>query len=262
MTDLLQRLARRERIAPRVVIVAAHPDDEILALGSRLRLVDDLCILYLTDGAPRDPADARRAGCVDRAGYAALRRDELQAALATVTADAELRGYGCPDQDAVLDCAAIVDRLATDLAGAAAVVTHAYEHGHPDHDTAALAVALACERLGRDAPRRFEFPGYHIRGGRAVFGTFWPDPRAPETVLPLTPRMREVKRAALECFSSQAETLALFPLDERLRAAPSYDFAAPAPPREAWYDRLGWRMTLRVWRTHAGAVLGSPPACA
>ena len=222
-----------------------------------------LCILHLTDGALCDPADARRAGCADRGRYAALRGEELQAALATVAADAELRSYGRPDQEAVLDCAAIIDRLAADLAGAAAVLTHAYEHGHPDHDTAALAVALACRRLVRDARWRFEFPGYYMRDGKAVYGAFWPDPQAPETVLPLTPRAREVKRAALKCSASQAQTLALFPLeDERLRPAPCYDFAAPAPPREAWYIPLNWEMTLRVWRKHAEAVLGSPVTCA
>lgn len=257
MRDLPARLARSESIAARMVLVAAHPDDETLALGSRLALFDDLVILYLTDGAPRDLADARRADCADRAGYAALRQAELSSALAGLGARCERRSYGCPDQESVLVSGRLLDLLTVDLAGAAAVVTHAYEHGHPDHDTAALAVALACQRLGAAAPERSEFPGYHLRDGQQVFGTFWPDPRALETSLPLSPAQREKKRAAIRCFASQAAVLSLFPeADERLRPAPPYDFRVPAPPGAAWYDPLGWEVTSIVWRRHADALLG------
>ena len=266
MPDLLQSLARGERFAPRVVIVAAHPDDESLALGSRLDRFDDLCILHLTDGAPRDLADARRSGCADAASYAALRRDELTSALDALGADPERTSYGHPDQEAILDCPAIVSRLMEDLAGAAAVVTHAYEHGHPDHDTAALAVRLACDRLqagGRLAPAAYEFPSYHMRDSRQILGAFWPDPRIPETVLTLSDRQRARKRSAIACFASQAKVLAQFPQgDERLRPAPAYDFGAPAPPGAVWYDPLGWEMTSAVWRRHADAVLDGEPAWA
>lgn len=266
MAALLQSLARGERIKERVAMVVAHPDDEVLALGSRLGLFDDLCLVHLTDGAPRDLVDAQRAGCADTAGYAALRERELAAALDVLKATPERKNYGLSDQEAVLNCSAIISRLAADLSGAVAVLTHAYEHGHPDHDTAALAVRLAYERLrahGRPAPEIYEFPSYHLRAARPIFGAFWPDPRAPETVLPLTDRQRAQKRAALDCFTSQAEILALFPQeDERLRPAPDYDFRAPAPPGQAWYDMLGWQMTSTAWRQCANAVLTREAACA
>ena len=258
---LLRDIARGNRIAARVVVVAAHPDDEILALGGRLPLFENLHIVYLTDGAPRDLADARRAGCADRASYAALRRSELVSALGALGAAPEVSCYGCPDQEAVIEIAETVGRLSRKLTGAEAVVTHAYEHGHPEHDAAALAVALACDRLGRDAPAHYEFPGYHLRNGRQIFGAFWPDTSAPETVLPLDPGQRHLKRIALDRFGSQAAVLALFPeADERLRPAPRYDFRAPAPPGAAWYDRLDWETTSASWRRYADAVLASRAA--
>lgn len=245
-------------------MVVAHPDDETLALGSRMSRLADLCIIHLTDGAPRDLVAARRAGLPDAASYAALRRTELRAALAALQASADLRCYDIPDQQAVLHARAIIGRLVGDLSGAAAVVTHAYEHGHPDHDTAALAVALACEALearNLRAPAILEFPAYHLRDRQEVFGAFWPDPRAPEAVLLLDQEEIQRKRAAIACFASQAAILSRFPIgSERLRRAPPHDFRRPAPPGLAWYDKFGWDMTLAVWRRHADALLGGQAA--
>ena len=260
MSDLLDRIARGVRIPERVVLVSAHPDDEVLALGSRLRCFDDLLILHLTDGAPRDLGDARRAGFGDWQGYAAARRRELADALEVLEAGAVKCGtYGYPDQEAILHVREATRRLEADLTGAAAVVTHPYEFGHPDHDAAALAVALACDALGPAAPERYEFPSYHLKDGERRFWAFWPDPSAVETVVRLNEAQRAEKRRALDRFVSQAHLLAdMQPGDERLRRAPRYDFRAPAPPGEALYDRFGWRMTSAMWLGHAARALDDP----
>ncbi|WP_210528766.1 PIG-L deacetylase family protein [Rubellimicrobium arenae] len=264
MTDLPGRLARRERIPERVVLVVAHPDDETLALASRLDCLEDLSIIHLTDGAPRDLRDARQAGVDTVENYAELRRQELRTAMAALGSTAELRCYWHPDQEAILHGAAIVQNLVRDLWGAGAVITHPYEHGHPDHDAAALCVALACRRFEaerRPVPDRFEFPSYHLRQGQARFGEFWPDASAPETAMPLSDDDRARRRAGLACFGSQQAFLSHMPeMGERLRPAPAYDFRAPAPSGQAWYDQFGWTMNLAAWRRHADALLDQAPA--
>jgi LmbE family N-acetylglucosaminyl deacetylase len=252
VSGLLDRIARGDPISDRVVLVAAHPDDETLALASRLGRMTDLCIIHLTDGAPFDLADARRSGASTREEYAEMRRRELRAAMATLGCNAELRCYWHPDQQAILSAAAIVRQLVRDLWDARAVITHPYEHGHPDHDTAAFCVALARSRLaqlGMEPPEHLEYPSYHLRDGQAVFGSFWPEAGTPETVLPLTD---------LLCFLSQQAVLSQVPdWPERLRAAPAYDFLAPAAPGETSYDHLGCAMTSAIWRDHANSVLAA-----
>ena len=259
--SLLAQIASGASVEAPVAVVVAHPDDETIALGSRLAALRRLKLVHLTDGSPRRLDDARRAGCADRVRYAAARRGELDRALAVLGVRAERVAYGHCDQEAIDALDAIVARLVDDLDGSDAVVTHPYEHGHPDHDTAALAVAIACRRLaarrGR-APQRLEFASYHLRQGRAAYGLFWPDAARPESRVDLDAEALAVKRAAVACHATQQATLGLIPLTpERLRDAPDYDFAEAAPPRESLYDRLGWDMTSARWRSAAARAWAS-----
>jgi LmbE family N-acetylglucosaminyl deacetylase len=259
MAGFLDRLLRGERIPEPVAVVVAHPDDEVLAAGSRMSRMDDLTIIHTTDGSPRDMEDARREGMATVDDYAALRRREVVAAMDALGAAPELRCLWHPDKESILHGAAIVEELAEDLAGARAVITHAYEHGHPDHDTAALCVRLALRRLrerGAEPPEVYEFPIYAVVDGRPAFGRFIPDPAAPETVLPLSDEDRARRDAALGAYRSQRGILDFAgDWEERLRPAPPYDFRQPAPNGVAWYDRHGWVMTLARWREHADALL-------
>lgn len=259
MTGFLDRLARGGRVRERVVVVVAHPDDETLAAGSRFDRMDDLAIVHITDGSPRDLEDARREGFPTREGYAAHRRRELVAAMDALGASPELLCHWHPDKESVLHAAAILDQLAEDIADAAFVITHAYEHGHPDHDTAALCVRLARDRLvaaRAPAPGLYEFPIYAMQDGKPVFGRFAPDPDAPETVLPMTADDRARRNAALAAFATQRGLLRFAGgWEERLRPMAPYDFRRPAPAGSAWYDRHHWVMTLARWREHADALL-------
>lgn len=255
------RLLRGERIAEPVALVAAHPDDEALGLGSRLALFDRLTLVHLTDGAPEDPVFARRAGFDSPAAYAAARRVELDAALGLLGCRPVRRlAYSLPDQGVVHRLQDVVARLAEDLAGCVAVFTHAYEGGHPDHDAAALAVTRACERLGAAAPEIWEFAGYFGQDGALQANRFHPDPAAPEFHVLLAPEDRVRKAAAFAAHASQAATLANFPPgEERWRPAPRYDFSRPPPPGAPLYDRYGWALTGSAWRARAAAAFREGP---
>lgn len=246
---ILRDLAQGRAIYMPVVLVAAHPDDETLGVGARMACLRQFTLIHLTDGAPRgagiDDADRRDA-------VAAQRARELDDALRALGATPQRRvAYGWCDQESIEHLSEIVDALHGDLAGAAVVLTHAYEHGHPDHDTAALAVHAACALLATAgaAPTVVEFPSYHLRRGGPRFGTFWPDAARRQWIAKLDVRERARKARALACFASQREMLGNFPIDvERFRRAPDYDFRVPAPPPCAWYDERQWPIDSPTWR--------------
>lgn len=259
MTQLVDALAAGQSIDDRVVLVAAHPDDETLSLGTRLSLIRRLTIIHLTDGAPRDLHDAERAGYADWQSYAAARRAELADAFVALGCTAELITYDFPDQESVFHLPEIVERLTGVLCGASLVITHPYEHGHPDHDSAAVAVQLSCAALRRRdgvAPARWEFASYHRQDGDTVIGRFFHDETHPE--VPLIPSAEAIERKAVarDCFRTQSAIIHGFPLaPEYLRLAPDYDFSRPARPGEAVYDSFGWPLTAERWRRTVATFL-------
>lgn len=66
---------------PRAMIVVAHPDDEVVAVGGRLERFRESIFLYVTDGAPQDGADARAYGFHTLKEYRDARRAELAQAM-------------------------------------------------------------------------------------------------------------------------------------------------------------------------------------
>jgi N-acetylglucosamine malate deacetylase 2 len=258
--EVLDCLRLGARIHQPTVVVVAHPDDEVLGMGGRLRSFDNLTILQLTDGAPRDGADANRLGFSDCLPYAIAREHEAQRSLSELGIRCCRRSYRFPDQESVSWLRQLVDWLERDLRGAWLVFTHAYEGGHPDHDTAALAVQLACAKAnasGRVPPLRLEFASYHHRDGRMVAGQFWPDGRYPATTAILEEDTHRLKCRALAEHRTQSQVIAgLGTAIERYRLAPQYDFAAPPPPGIVQYDLFGWRMTAERWRERVAATVG------
>lgn len=205
-------------------------------------------------------SDARRAGFATRGAYARARALELDRALrAAQIIPARRRAVGMTDQEAVEHLPQLLALMEEELRGAAAVITHPYEGGHPDHDACAFIVQCACERLraaGRAAPVRLEFASYHARDGAQATGIFWPAAGCAERTIPLDPPQLARKRAAVAEFATQKEVIMAFPLDpERVRRAPRYDFTRPPPPGDVLYDRFGWRMKGELWRERARAVL-------
>lgn len=241
--DFAARLASGERIDAPVAIVVAHPDDESLWLGTALRRLPNATLIHLTDGAPDDMSDAHRLGFATREDYAAARAQELDDALCALGVDPRRLAYGFTDQSLALRLPALTNRLSVDLGGMHAVITHAYEGGHPDHDAAAFAVRRAF------GGQRVEFAAYHLAGRRPAWGRFWPDPDRPEHVRPLDTEERARVCRAIDAHVTQRDVTGGFrPVEERWRIAPDYDFTAPPPPGAALYDGFGWAMTSARWR--------------
>jgi LmbE family N-acetylglucosaminyl deacetylase len=68
--EILEILAERRTVEPRVMIVVAHPDDETIGMGAQLCGFHDALLLQVTDGAPRDGRDAAAHGFANIADYA------------------------------------------------------------------------------------------------------------------------------------------------------------------------------------------------
>lgn len=249
-----ERLASGAQIDEPVAVVVAHPDDETLWTGSALRRLKRLRLILLTDGAPLDMADAVRHGFDSRDAYARARAAEFDAALTALDIRTDYECYDVPDQQAAVMLAPLTDRLAADFTGVAAVITHPYEGGHPDHDAAAFAARVAVDRLGciGSAPALVEFACYHAVDGQRRFGEFWADPASPEQRRALDSADRDRVTAAIAQHRTQALVIGDWrPEFERWRAAPAYDFAAPPPPGWCLYDNLGWAMNSARWRALA-----------
>jgi LmbE family N-acetylglucosaminyl deacetylase len=176
------------------VIVAAHPDDEVLGAGGVISMLAarvKLRLVAVTDGERSHRGHGSASALVRR------RTAETAAALRALGArTAEVVRLGLPDSG----LAACEDQLTTTLAPLVAgfdLCLAPWDHDlHPDHEVAGRAARRA--RTGA----LYCYP---------VWMWHWAapgDPRVPwnrALRVPLPPRATGRKRAAISCFTSQTE---------------------------------------------------------
>ncbi|SHF71665.1 N-acetylglucosaminyl deacetylase, LmbE family [Jatrophihabitans endophyticus] len=194
----------------RLVVVAAHPDDETLGAGGLLAAAArhgcPATVVVLTDGEASHPDSPTHRPHQ----LAALRRREVYAAVAATAPDAEVQLAGLPDGR----LAEHRDELTAVLEPLAATATHLVTpwdgDRHPDHEAVA---DVGRELAARHGCRHWQYP---------IWTWHWDDPA--HSVLAtydlrrvsLHDTDRAAKRAALACHTSQHSPLSDEPGDEAL----------------------------------------------
>lgn len=187
--------------ARRVVIVAPHPDDEVLACGGFLQQLAEraipVTVIAVTDGEASHPGSATWT----RSRLQEVRPDETMAALATLGLDeVPVTRLHLPDGGVAAREAELAAALSA-LVGPGDLLLTTWRHdGHPDHEATARACATATAECGAalvEAP---------------IWGWHWSRPG--DAAMPLGDARRLMlddaelarKRAALDCFESQLVT--------------------------------------------------------
>ena len=254
------------------LVVLAHPDDECVTYGALLQRMADPTVLFLTDGAPRDSYFWQRYG--SREAYAGMRQQEARQALAHVgvrrvcfaaaNGNSHAASEVLVDQELfrVLPAAWAVLTRAIERLRPQALLTLAYEGGHPDHDSCNLLVSLASRTFGLPA---WEAPIYsRVQETESDL----PHPQrfiqANGTEIDVRPTPEEIarKREMWLAYGSQGDFLRVFsPEVERVRPLPAYDYSQPPHPGKLNYERWQWSMTGRQVSAAFSEFLKSfPPA--
>lgn len=182
----------------RAVVVAPHPDDEVLAAGGLLALATQIgrsiALVAVTDGAASHPAS--RLWPAER--LAAERPRETLAALAALGAHPQaLVRLGLPDGGLVAQEAELARQLQAVLRPRDVVITTWQFDGHPDHEATGRAAAQAARAVGARCLQAPVWAWHWARPGDARM------PWARAQRLPLPAGIARRKQAAMRAFASQ-----------------------------------------------------------
>ena len=182
---------------PSVVVVAAHPDDEVLGVGGMLAMLaaagTRMRLVAVTDGEASHPGLDQAAA--DQ--LAECRAEETSTALRELGASAEIVRLRMPDTGLARREAELRDQLAELVSGFAVCLAPWEGDLHADHETAGRAAFDACAVTGVGL---MSYP---------IWTWHWSHPRDSRVPwdravrVPLPAEVAERKRAAIDCFTSQ-----------------------------------------------------------
>jgi LmbE family N-acetylglucosaminyl deacetylase len=219
----------------RGVVVAPHPDDEVLGASALLR-ASTATVVYVTDGVPPHAADA---------SLARTRLAEARVAHRILEADvADVVELGFADQGVT----GAVDAVAAALGALVAehpdvdVYVPAYQRGHPDHDAvhvaAQVARSLTPASVGWHVYALYGFDDDGVDGFAALGAEHTVGRRRAGGV----PADLERKARAVRAFTSQLPDESVLagwlrdPVPEQYAALPTVGDGLP--PRRCFYDEV------------------------
>jgi len=236
-----------DELLGRTLVLVAHPDDECIAFGALLQRMREPVVVFATNGSPQDPYFWQQYG--SREAYAAVRRKEAFASMHAAgvkeviflpdmpggekLVDQEVFQHLHPAYDLLVE---LVRRRMVQ-----ALLTLAYEGGHPDHDSCAFLAAQLARRFHIPC---WEAPLYHrLPEGGGVFQGFLGDTSDEVDVKP-TPAEHQAKRAMCMAYPSQGDFLTHFDVvREIVRPQATYDFTSPPHDGKTNYEIWQWSMT-------------------
>lgn len=203
-------LANEGQSCTRLVVVAAHPDDESLGTGGLIAAARDaglaVYVVLLTAGEGAHPGSS----ALPSPQLGKRRLAEAEAALASLAPEAPLVFLGAAD-GRVADVEADVTAALVDLIGDGrrTLLVAPWAHdGHPDHESAGRAAGTAARRTGARLAQYPIWMWHHLSPDAAP----WPQLHRVD----LTPEQQERKRRAVAALASQLVPLSQQPGDEAL----------------------------------------------
>ena len=190
-----------------VVVVAPHPDDEVLGVGGTLRVLNDLGlpvrVVAVTDGEASHPGSQ----AITPTALAAVRAQESERALAQLGLHCPVDRLGLPDGQIERHEDELAGKLGPLLDGAGLVLTTWRHDGHPDHEASGRATAAAAAELGVPLAEYLVWTWNWAAPGDARVP--WDRARR----VPLSPPVRRTKQQAVAEFRSQITALGPDPED-------------------------------------------------
>jgi LmbE family N-acetylglucosaminyl deacetylase len=219
----------------RTMFLVAHPDDEVITFGALLQRVRHPLVVYATNGSPRDPYFWRDHGT--REAYSELRQREATRALAELGVNA-VEFLPLVDQELYLTLDTAYARVEEVVRSfqPEAIVTLAYEGGHPDHDSCSLLSSVIGRQVNVPV---WEGPIYNRAAGVQKFAS-----GEEGNVLDLSASELQRKLNACKQYPSQGDFLGTFSLErEVVRPQAAYDYSRPPHEGKLNYEAWQWTMT-------------------